>query len=611
MAKRSYFQEISELINTWEVMWNTLPLMTGNLSAEVLSGNAFCIGSGGSLSLAKMWQQIYEERGLGFARSMTPYEFHHTSTVPSIVFLFSASGKNHDILQVFKTATARGSKVVVFTLTPQSALVRLVKSNMEQSFAIYPECSVPKDGFLAVNSIVSMACLIAKLEKHIFNLKDDEIDPIGLAIQHNSCQNFESIINKTIQIVASDWGLPAGVDLETRLAESGLSNCFLTDPRNFGHGRFIWLEKHKDNSAIIMFFTPKSNKFMKRFQQTLPQSIPKIVVNSPYDGTVGAIYCLTRSILILSEIAKVHNVDPGKPEVPDWGRKLHRLRLGQSDFKQIEAVRNDNSISSKGYPALSLQLSGIVMDLDGTLVDTVERFNPVKNEISEEISRLLSEGFKIGFSTGRGKSGISLLKNVIPAQFWNEIIVGLYNGTRLVKLSDLNAPVDCDLWPLQKSIIAIIEEISRNFNKAEISARPTQITIQGLTPRESDLLLKELRAQLGRYSRFAKIQVSGHSIDILPSWGTKLSVVEAMSELSSGNILCLGDQGQLGGNDEELLSWVPSVSVGKLRPVSNACLWIGKNKRHFESKGTLVFLKAIRKNLDSFSVDMSLLDELD
>ena len=65
----------------------------------------------------------------------------------------------------------------------------------------------------------------------------------------------------------------------------------------------------------------------------------------------------------------------------------------------------------------------------------------------------------------------------------------------------------------------------------------------------------------------------------------------------------MGDQGQIAGNDEELLKWKPSVSVGKHRPVSNACLWLGHNRDLQESNGTLTILKAIEAKDSLFIIN--------
>ncbi|KJU81754.1 hypothetical protein MBAV_006053 [Candidatus Magnetobacterium bavaricum] len=83
-------------------------------------------------------------------------------------------------------------------------------------------------------------------------------------------------------------------------------------------------------------------------------------------------------------------------------------------------------------------------------------------------------------------------------------------------------------------------------------------------------------------------------------------MVQSIIKSTSENVLCIGDQGQVGGNDDELLSWQPSISVGRLRPASNMCLWIGQDSGLRESEGLLSILRAIRKTDNSFRLTPSL-----
>lgn len=356
MANRSYFEEIRELENTWDAIESDDIIISPQVTADFFAGKAYCIGAGGSLVLAKLWQLVFDSNRLGIAKTMSPYEFNQTKTVPDIVFLFSASGKSHDIIQAFKSAIAKDCKVVVFTVTKNSALMRLVKTVNNQAVVIYPKTTVRKDGFLAVNSVIAIAGLIAHLQYTIFGHEKSIGSPVSMAIHDHqkSRVSFPEIRKDMIfQIITSEWGEPAGNDLETRLAESGIGSCFLTDPRNFAHGRFIWLEENND-SLMILFGTPSSERFIKRFIRVLPGSLPVYYVSSSLDGLYGAIYCLTRSILFFSELAKVKGIDPGKPVVPDWGRKLHSLRLGKNDLS-VQGNHEQLNPSKKKLPGFEIK----------------------------------------------------------------------------------------------------------------------------------------------------------------------------------------------------------------------------------------------------------------
>lgn len=603
MPKRSYFEEIEELTMTWDKMVLNNPIISTMVTPQLLKGTAYCIGSGGSLALAKLWQYVHESNNLGHAKTMTPFEYNYSYLSSDLVILFSASGKNHDILQVFNTAINRGSKVLVFTVSSNSALIRLVSSNPLKAFAVFPTAITPKDGFLAVNSMISMAFLVKYLQEHLFG-KDSSSkqSPVNVAYNDHfgeiSRLNVTSSIN-TLQVIASDWGVPASLDLEARSAESGIVSCHVTDPRNFGHGRFIWLEIHKKD-MVVLITTPKTYAFYNRLRNLLPDYVTCYNINSPVEGLLGAIYCITRAILLFGELSKTRDIDPGKPEVPEWGKRIHRLQLGA---KELVYPKNKTANMKKEYPALRLNFSAVVMDIDGTLIDTRDRFGSIGKEIGEELNRLIHSGVKFGFSTGRGKSALKILKEHIPEKLWSEILVGLYNGTQLVYLSDDINSIFIHKWPIHKLVAATMNDACKDCKELVVECRPTQVSITGLTKDQGEIVCKQLFNRLGQHARFIKVLASGHSIDILPYWASKLSVVEAISVGLDDNVLCIGDQGQVGGNDEELLSWSPSVSVGSKRPVSNDCLWLGLHPHLRESAGTLKLLRAIEKKGQNFTID--------
>lgn len=592
MAKRSYFDEVLEMADTWDKVFSSA-FITPSFDSKWLRGTACCVGSGGSLALAKLWQLIHEQHGLGLAKVVTPFEFSNSSIFPELVVIFSASGKNHDILEVFRVAKKNNCKVLIFTKTKNSPLTRLAKTHSNDTYILNPDVSTPSDGFLAVNSMIAISSLILLLEQSLFGMNYKySMSPVNSAIQDHKKESIK-LRTGTFQIIASDWGYPAGIDFEARLAESGIGHCFLTDPRNFGHGRFIWLENKKPSTSVLIFYTPSSKAFIKRFHRVLPNNITTVLIESPYDYLLGAVYCIVRSVLIIRDLAKKLKLNPGKPNVPEWGRKLHGLKYNSKSTTQ----------SPLTYPALSDSFNRIVMDLDGTIVNTEDRFKPIKNEIVIEIERLLGEGLRLGIATGRGGSAIELFKSQLNKKFHSFIIIGLYNGTGLMKLNG-SLDVSREVWPIRHDLRKYL--LANHLAESDFKLSLTQISIRNIRKSQVTEIISGVFDHLGQYAKFIKFQESGHSLDILPHWATKLSVIQAISESSSDKILCIGDQGQVGGNDEELLSWQPSISVGKLRPASNLCFWIGHNSGLRESNGLLAVLRAIYKDGDLFKIDSAL-----
>lgn len=594
MAKRSYFEEVSELNESWDRVWKTVPNISEGLKLDTFAGLAYCIGSGGSLVLARIWQQIHEAQKLGIARVMTPYDFAFCDVSPDVVVLFSASGRNHDILQVFKTALDKGCRIVVFTIKNDSQLMRLVRSHSDRAWAVYPSVKVSGDGFLAVNSIVVLSCLIRKIEMIYWGSADCMYSPIQLAISDYENNPFVMSTNiQNVQIVVSERGIPAGYDLETRLSESGTASCFVTDPRSFGHGRFIWLEKSPCNTVVLVINTSLSARFNARFIRLLPENVQLYHIESQLQGTMGAIYCVAMTTLLFADMARSAGIDPGQPEVPEWGRKLHRLSLTYKDMN--ESIRINRLLH---YPVLNTSFSGLVIDIDGTLVNTNSRTDPVSSLICEQITRLLNLGMRFSFATGRGSSGIDVLKSCIPELYWEQIMVGLYNGGIITELSNYNGDFK-KMPPWWNQICSVALDLCRDYD-VESTMRTSQISIRGLQTKQIEDFKGKIIATLKHRRTYIKVLASGHSIDIVPSSVSKLNVVRAIDDDFNSEIVCIGDQGQVGGNDEELLGWKFAVSVGKHRPASNTCFWLGKNPGYRESDGLLAFLQSVKPNNDEY-----------
>ncbi len=137
MAKRSYFEEVIEIADTWDKVCASA-FIAPTFDAEWLTGTACCVGSGGSLSLAKLWQLIHEHHGLGIAKVVTPFEFCNSITFPDLVVIFSASGRNHDIINVLQVAKKNNCKVLIFTKTKNSSLTRLAKTHSNDTYILCP-----------------------------------------------------------------------------------------------------------------------------------------------------------------------------------------------------------------------------------------------------------------------------------------------------------------------------------------------------------------------------------------------------------------------------------------------------------------------------------------
>ena len=140
----------------------------------------------------------------------------------------------------------------------------------------------------------------------------------------------------------------------------------------------------------------------------------------------------------------------------------------------------------------------------------------------------------------------------------------------------------------------ILEPIIQLF-KADLRSHPHQLSI---TP-EHTVSLSNLRETISdalfRQMPPLRVVESDHSVDVLGTQATKLAVLQAVhnqiSARSSGaEILKMGDQGHLRGNDFELLREGFSLSVDKVSSDLEACWNLGKAG----GKGVSITLEYLR-----------------
>jgi len=222
-------------------------------------------------------------------------------------------------------------------------------------------------------------------------------------------------------------------------------------------------------------------------------------------------------------------------------------------------------------------IRGVVFDYDGTLVEVHDRFDPPRTDISSALVRLLAAGVRIGIATGRGRSARRDLQKVVPNKYWPHILMGYHNGAELGSLADETIPESAN-----GSVHPTVEKALEMFRGQPIVQRNlaidpshSQISLQWKSQvpgwRLGSLIaplmpeLKELGLQMVS---------SGHSLDLLAPGVSKKAVVSGLAEsagIALPEILAIGDRGRPPGNDADLLSHRPSLSVDEVSDEASTC----------------------------------------
>ncbi|OQY11200.1 MAG: hypothetical protein B6I30_07240 [Desulfobacteraceae bacterium 4572_187] len=552
MAKRSYSKEIEALPKT--VKWAFKePILASfeNLISDLSSYPLLVVGSGGSLSCAHFVAQLHEQKTGFISRALTPLEMTFSGINPlrhSVLFLTS-TGNNKDILSAFDMAIKREfPAIAIICATTNSRIVKIAKKYPYVQIAEFRN-PAGRDGFLAVNSLLS-TCILSARAYNAIDLSEDELE---LLIKNDpDLDTFEwhkVLDRKTMIAVSGEWGLPALIDLESNL---------------------------KSLASKTMIY--------------LPDKYPSAVLHTNLTGPLGGIDLLKQVFQLVGKVGKLVDIDPGMPKVPEFGRKIYSIGLTpvlpkRKTTNKVAWLQRKSRVSGESVAVLEKHLDkfftalkhnnffGVVFDYDGTLCDPPDRFTQPKTEIALHLNEILSKEIPVGIAAGRGASIQKSLRAVIGREHWDKIIIGNYNGSYVLPLSkDISITSNNS----SDSITVVSEVLKKDVMLREstnIEVRPKQITVTPKPRLNLSIVLEKVFESLSSVKN-VKILRSDHSVDIIDSNTSKLNVVKEMQKIlpqKKSNILIIGDQGQYGGNDFEMLKEPFSLSVNKISSSPTTC----------------------------------------
>lgn len=595
---------------------------------DTRSKTLWTIGSGGSSSACELLSLLqFKFSGIGL--SMTPLEFQYRQKAldnNSTVVFITASGRNSDILFGFDTAINREPNSIFNICLKKESL--LSKKSEAYSIAKTIEFDIPtgKDGFLATNSLIAYFVLLPKmfgLDPNISNL-----EPKNSFL--SKLDEFKDILIEdfTITVLYGGWGKPVALDIESKFSEAGLGNILLTDYRNFGHGRHNWFDKKKRQSAIIAIVTPEEKEIAEKTLKLLPSSIPVLFLTSEEYEYNASLELLIQAFWIVERFGKKCEIDPGRPGVPDYGSKLYKLKYSKFYKRTIPTgispkehlaisrkireidLASDESLNtwSKHYSNFKKDLQkttfkGLIMDYDGTLCSSEEKYTGPREEIKAHINSFLNQGISIAIVTGRGKSIREALQKFIPKHFWNKVIIGYYNGSQIGLLENESLP---DITPNGGDLL-IIENLLNNEpllkNTLKLEPRLGQLTVNFKT-NDNLASLKLLLVDVIRNQFPFKVQIleSSHSIDIILIETSKTNVIDyCKKEFGESNFLCIGDRGKWPGNDYQLLSNHYSLSVDQVSADPSSC-WNLASLGIRKVEATLEYFEKITIHRSTFTI---------
>ena len=602
---KSYKSEIDNLVNTYkwamECDINKLVAIIHRMSLHSL----ISIGSGGSFTVASFHAWLHEKATSKPSYAITPYQTTtHTKIIGnSAVSIFSAEGKNKDIIGALNVAMeAESEDMMVFALKKDAPIVELAnQSNWVSSVSF--DMPWEKDGYLATNSLFASCVILYRAYQkecpHVFIALPSTLDELI----HESIESFDAELaayvtnikapHESLLVVFGENGRIASVDIESKMAESALAHALIADFRNFAHGRHLWADRHKAKAATLIMWAEEDRALYENYVAILPVSIPRISMRLTGPNGWQVLSSIWGVLKVVETLGQLNNIDPGQPEVSDFGREFYKIDAFKPPTNKDSVVHSELAVLRKygsperfsvetmesltiGYEQFkevlrTTEFSYLVLDYDATLCSPDNRYIGMLENIYGPLISLLEQGIVIGIATGRGNSVVKDFKKVIPEALWSRIWIGLYNGSVIMPLTE---DYSADKQTEDPDILALCELLKYDeYIKAifKLEDRPTQLTLTALDPTACEMAWRVISEILAapRFSMLKALR-STHSWDVVNKNTSKVKLV-AYLESGGGNSLCIGDRGFWPGNDFELLSTQYSLGVDEISPFNKNC----------------------------------------
>lgn len=631
---RPYANEMSKLGETFA--WAAaVDLEAMRLAVRTASLSPLrAIGSGGSLTAAHALAALHQRFTGRLAAVATPLEVVNEPLDQSAAtWLLSAGGGNVDIMAAAKALIIREPRQIgVLCGREDSPLVELCRKHAFVDLLLCPP-PVGKDGFLATNSLLAFTTVLTRAYAAEFGADADWTDaatrikallePASVALAAWEAELSPLWARSTTLVLHGPSTRIGAVDLESKFTEAAIGNLQVADYRNFAHGRHHWLAKRGEQSGVLAFITQTDRTLAERTLELIPVDIPRTRIMFEGGPSACALASLVAALRITGWAGFTRGIDPGRPGVPQFGRKLYNLPLPRSGQiatphrlspREAAAITRKSGVEldalavsgelDRWREALSAfvhrldeaHFSGLVLDYDGTVVDTRKRFKPASPDIIAELVRLASTGTKIAVATGRGRSVRRDLQSSLPASLWPQILIGYYNGAEVASLDDERAPhgesIPC------AALLPLAEALRRQPELAKCARqedRPFQITLEA-TRVMPESRLWDLAHQVILMAGAEGVSVtrSSHSVDIVATGVSKLNVINRLREsIGDAPILAIGDRGRWPGNDYELLREPFALGVDEISVDPATCWHLGEPGQRGPA-ATLDYLKALK-----------------
>lgn len=594
-----YAAELSNLGTTYQSAIGADVALLMKAIAAVSQSSLIGVGSGGSFTVASLLCNLHEKFTGLVSRPSTPLEIIANPTLASNspAFFISAEGKNPDIVEALKRARYYSARTIyVLTNREVSPLGTTLSelSDIDSHVFELPQ----KDGYLATNSLLMDAVLVARAYGGL-NGDSGELPPSIDDLQlesgsiaewvENAAPFAEAAVHRRGLIVLYSPSLkPIAADLESKLSESALLYVQIADLRSFAHGRHLWLAERANDCAVLALVDVTLTPLWMHMRNLMPADVPFLEINVKSEGPRDLITALLAELHFVGTVGECSARDPGRPQVPDFGRQIYYAQLSDLVLQPVSAeaggvhekfevigahwpYRRQIGVMQRARDTYSTTLQqqtfrAVVFDYDGTLCSAQRRGSPPTERTTEHLLRLLGGGILLAIVSGRGGSMRDELRTVIPEAEWQKIRLALYSGGLITNLA-----ADDQVPPKRSEFLNHVSRIARGLKNAGVPIEritptpPFQVSIRFEEGVDTELIWFVVADALRQAGLDLRAVVrSRHSIDVLEPAVSKTRFIATLLQehrILPHDLLAVGDQGAWPGNDASLLEHRFSLSV--------------------------------------------------
>lgn len=280
-------------------------------------------GSGGALNSAEFACLLYGLIG-GVGSAVSPYTVNSYSDLAlanAKLLLVSAGGHNNDIEFTAKRfLSVNPSCTGSFTLKindRNKVRTVLAKANNPNSFDIPIKY---QSAFVSYNCIIAYFALLCKAfcpELSLDRFKNELEHPYTIIRNDNSPLSISDLKNiSSLVVLHAGWSRPVASNVESKLAESGIGSVSMCDLRNYCHGRFIFTSAHLEDSAILMFVSPREQSLVQKIRKFLPACAKLILIETEEDNPTASLDFLIKWTLLYFDLCDIKHISLESPSNP-------------------------------------------------------------------------------------------------------------------------------------------------------------------------------------------------------------------------------------------------------------------------------------------------------